>query len=47
VSAQGVDEAQLQAIQSEVEQTIRDAIAFAESSPLPQPDDIYTDVFKD
>ena len=47
LTAQQVDETQLQALQSEVEQTIREAIEFAESSPLPQPDDIYTDVFKE
>src|SRR5579859_2042144 len=39
--AQGVDEAPLQAIQFEVEQTIRAAIRFAEDSPLPEPDSIY------
>ena len=44
---QQVDETRLQALQAEVEQTIREAIEFAESSPLPQPDDIYTDVFKE
>ena len=47
LTAQPVDEGRLQALQAEVEQTIRDAIEFAESSPLPQPDDIYTDVFKE
>ena len=42
-----VDEARLQALQAEVERTIREAIGFAESSPLPQPDDIYADVYKE
>jgi pyruvate dehydrogenase E1 component alpha subunit len=46
VSAQAVDEEQLRAIQSEVEQTIREAIQFADDSPLPNPDSIYSDVFK-
>jgi pyruvate dehydrogenase E1 component alpha subunit len=44
---QGVDEAAIAGLQAEVEQIIRDAIAFAEQSPLPHPDDIYTDVFKE
>jgi TPP-dependent pyruvate/acetoin dehydrogenase alpha subunit len=47
VSAQQVAEAQLAGLQAEVEQTIRDAIEFAENSPLPDPDSIYADVFKD
>lgn len=47
LAAQQVDEATLHALQAEVEQTIRDAVAFAENSPWPHPDDIYTDVFKD
>lgn len=46
-SEQQVAESELATIQAEVEQTIRDAIAFAENSPLPHPDDIYTDVFKE
>ncbi len=47
LAEQPVSEARLQALQAEVEQTIREAIEFAENSPLPQPDDIYTDVFKE
>lgn len=31
----------------DVEEEIADAIAYAENSPAPQPDDLYTDVFKD
>ena len=46
-TAQQVDEARFIGIQAEVEQTIRAAIEFAENSPLPDPDSIYTDVFKD
>jgi TPP-dependent pyruvate/acetoin dehydrogenase alpha subunit len=46
-TTQQVDEARLQGLQAEVEQTIRAAITFAEDSPLPDPDSIYTDVFKD
>jgi pyruvate dehydrogenase E1 component alpha subunit len=38
--------AQLGAMEQEVEQTIQDAIAFAEASPVPDPKDVYTDVFK-
>jgi len=34
-------------IEDDVETVIRDAIAFAESSPWPDPDDLYTHVFKD
>jgi TPP-dependent pyruvate/acetoin dehydrogenase alpha subunit len=45
--AKQADEARLEAVQAEVEQSIREAIEFAENSPLPQPDDIYADVFKD
>jgi TPP-dependent pyruvate/acetoin dehydrogenase alpha subunit len=47
LAAQRVDEARLNDLQAEVEQTIREAIEFAESSPLPQPEDIYADVFKE
>jgi TPP-dependent pyruvate/acetoin dehydrogenase alpha subunit len=39
--------AEIEALQAEVEQSIRDAIQFAEDSPLPEPDDIFEDVFKD
>jgi len=46
-AAQPVSEAQLASAQAEVEQTIREAIEFAESSHLPDPDSIYSDVFKD
>jgi pyruvate dehydrogenase E1 component alpha subunit len=34
-------------IEAEVERTVQAAIAFAEASPLPQPDDLYADVFKE
>jgi pyruvate dehydrogenase E1 component alpha subunit len=47
IADQQFDAARFSTIQAEVEQTIRDAIEFAESSPLPDPDSIYTDVFKD
>ena len=47
ITAQHVDEARFAGLQAEVERTIRDAIEFAENSPLPDPDSIYTDVFKD
>jgi TPP-dependent pyruvate/acetoin dehydrogenase alpha subunit len=39
--------AEIEALQAEVEQSIRNAIQFAEDSPLPEPDDIFEDVFKD
>ena len=35
----------LDAIDTEIEQLIRDAIAFADESPLPPEDDVYTDVY--
>jgi pyruvate dehydrogenase E1 component alpha subunit len=44
---QGVTEDEFDAIQAEVTAVIMDSIEFAETSPLPQPDDIYEDVFKD
>ena len=47
LATQPADEARLTELQAEVEQTIREAITFAENSPLPDPDSIYTDVFKD
>jgi len=37
----------LDELEKGVEQTIAEAIAFAESSPDPQPADLYTDVFKE
>jgi pyruvate dehydrogenase E1 component alpha subunit len=40
-----VDEVSLHQIEEDVEATIKEAIDFAETSPLPQPDDIYRDVF--
>jgi pyruvate dehydrogenase E1 component alpha subunit len=45
---QGVDTAeQLQDVEQGVEQTIVEAIAFAESSPEPELADLYTHVFKE
>jgi pyruvate dehydrogenase E1 component alpha subunit len=37
----------LGSLELEVEQTIQDAIAFAEASPEPDPQDVYRDVFKE
>lgn len=37
----------LRQIDEEVEKVIQDAIAYAEASPLPAPEDLYTDVFKE
>jgi len=42
-----LSEVQLKAIEQEVEKIIQDAIEFAESSPIPNPEDAYTDVFKE
>ena len=42
-----IDEASLRQIEAGVEATIKEAIDFAEASPLPVPADIYTDVFLD
>jgi TPP-dependent pyruvate/acetoin dehydrogenase alpha subunit len=39
------NEDQLQVIEQEVEQSIQSAIDFAETSPTPVPEDVYTDVF--
>jgi len=39
--------AQLSNVEQEVEQTIQDAIAFAAASPEPDPQDVYTDIFKE
>ena len=40
-------ENQLQAVESKVEAQIQDAIEYAESSPLPEPAEVTTDVFKE
>jgi pyruvate dehydrogenase E1 component alpha subunit len=40
-------EEQLQGIERGVEEELEDAIAFAESSPDPQPADVYADVFQE
>jgi pyruvate dehydrogenase E1 component alpha subunit len=40
-----ISEASLRQIEEGVEATIKEAIDFAEASPLPDPADIYTDVF--
>jgi TPP-dependent pyruvate/acetoin dehydrogenase alpha subunit len=42
---EGIASAQRQKIESEVEAEIRDAFAFAESSPFPKSAELYTDVF--
>ena len=42
-----VEAAELSDIEQEVELTIKDAIAFAETSPEPDPQDVYRDVFKE
>ena len=41
-----LDPSERQAIEQEVEETIRDAFAFAEASPYPDASELYTDVFK-
>jgi pyruvate dehydrogenase E1 component alpha subunit len=46
--AEGVaDEDRIRRIETDVEDQIQDAIAFAEASPLPQAADAYTDVYKE
>lgn len=40
-------EEELRVVDENVEEGIQEAIRFAENSPLPQPDDLYTDVFKE
>jgi pyruvate dehydrogenase E1 component alpha subunit len=46
-NTQGASENEFDAIQAEVTAVIDEAIEFAETSPLPDPADIYADVFKD
>ncbi|PIY46046.1 MAG: acetoin dehydrogenase [Armatimonadetes bacterium CG_4_10_14_0_8_um_filter_66_14] len=41
-----LDESQRRRIEEEVEQELREAVAFAEESPAPAPDELWTDVFK-
>lgn len=41
------DDIQLRQIEQGVEQTIQEAIDYAEASPQPRPEDVYTDVFKE
>lgn len=43
--AEGIASAERQKIESEVEAEVRDAFAFAESSPFPKSAELYTDVF--
>jgi pyruvate dehydrogenase E1 component alpha subunit len=45
VEQAGIDEARLKQIDAGVEQTIKEAIDFAENSPQPDPQSIYEDVF--
>jgi pyruvate dehydrogenase E1 component alpha subunit len=41
----GFNDADLMRIDAEAESIIADALEFAESSPLPEPTDAFTDVF--
>jgi TPP-dependent pyruvate/acetoin dehydrogenase alpha subunit len=41
------NEDQIKVIEQEVERSIQDAIEYAEASPVPRPEDVYTDVFKE
>ena len=41
------NEDQIKVIEQEVEWSIQDAIEYAEASPVPRPEDVYTDVFKE
>jgi pyruvate dehydrogenase E1 component alpha subunit len=45
VNQANVNEVSLQQIEDGVEVTIKEAIDYAEASPLPKPEDIYVDVF--
>jgi TPP-dependent pyruvate/acetoin dehydrogenase alpha subunit len=45
--AELLDPALRRRIESEVEAEIREALAFAEASPFPEPGELYTDIFKD
>ena len=40
-----MDEVELERIRNEIDQEIQDAVAFAEESPLPPIDELYTDVY--
>lgn len=39
------DQEMLEAIDQEVEETVEEAVEFAEESPLPDPEDLYTDIY--
>jgi TPP-dependent pyruvate/acetoin dehydrogenase alpha subunit len=41
----GISTDELHAINQQVEQRIQDAVEFAQSSPLPRPEDCLTDVY--
>jgi pyruvate dehydrogenase E1 component alpha subunit len=43
----GVSEAEILEVEGAVEETLKESISFAESSPEPDPADLYTDVFKE
>ncbi len=40
-----MDEVELERIRNEIDQEIQDAVAFAEESPLPPIEELYTDVY--
>lgn len=42
-----LDESDIESIQNEMEETVQDAIDFAEESPEPETDDVYEDVYVD
>jgi pyruvate dehydrogenase E1 component alpha subunit len=43
----GVSEAEILEVEDAVEEALKESISFAESSPEPDPADLYTDVFKE
>jgi pyruvate dehydrogenase E1 component alpha subunit len=47
LSNHNANEDQIKVIEQEVERSIQDAIEYAEASPVPRPEDVYTDVFKE
>jgi pyruvate dehydrogenase E1 component alpha subunit len=47
VQAAGVPQADIEARETEAEHIVADAVRFAEESPFPQPDELYTDVYAD
>jgi pyruvate dehydrogenase E1 component alpha subunit len=43
----GIKQEQIEAIHKEAAQVIADAVQFADESPFPTPEDIWTDIYAD